>query len=64
MLSVQSVSGRTWEGAVGSDVVDDEAGNEHKKNHEHFGPGEATAAHLYLQILEQEREEKLKLKKT
>lgn len=44
--------GLTCEGAVGSDVVNDEAGGKHEHNHEQFGPGEPTTTHLYLQVLE------------
>lgn len=42
---------RTFEGAVGSDVVDDEAGGKHQQHHQQFGPGEAAAAHLCLKVL-------------
>lgn len=46
--------GQTCKGAVGPDVMNDEAGSEHQQNHEQFGPGEATASHLYLQVLHTE----------
>lgn len=42
----------TFEGAVGSDVMSDEAGGEHQQHHQQFGPGEAAAAHFYLKILD------------
>lgn len=32
--------------------MDDEAGSEHKQNHEQFGPGEPVATHLHLEVLE------------
>lgn len=46
--------GQTCKGAVGSDVMNNEAGSKHEQNHEQFGPGEATASHLYLQVLQTE----------
>lgn len=42
---------RTCKGAVGPDVVNDEAGSKHQQNHEQLGPGETPTLHLHLQIL-------------
>lgn len=49
-------SGQTCEGALGSDVMSDEAGSKHEQDHEQFGPGEPTTTHLYLQVLETEEQ--------
>lgn len=49
------MQGRTFKGAVGSDVMSNEASSKNEQNHEQFGPGEPTAAHFYLQILDPEK---------
>lgn len=56
MTKCIQIPGQTCKGAVGSDVVNDEARSKHEQNHEQFGPWEATASHLYLQVLQTEEE--------
>lgn len=48
------LTGQTFEGAMGSDVMNNEPSNEDEQNHEQFRPGESTTSHLHLQILHTE----------